>query len=254
MNYKSIIILFIFLTSCAQNQHSKKDLTVFDPKFSNKGFAIVYDINNDLKKSVSKKIDERSMLIFQRNLKMGTFVKIKNLINGKSIIASVGENAIYPKFYNAVLSKRISLEIELDLNQPYIEIQKIGSNSSFVAKKAKTFEEEKKVADKAPVDGISVSDLSLNSNKKKNKKIKKNNLNTSFLYIIKIADFYFESSAKMMKKRILEEIKMKNVKIAKLSSNNYRVYTGPYKNINDLKNSYNAVSQLEFENIELIKK
>tara|TARA_Y100001960_G_C14276112_1_gene634613 strand:- start:160 stop:336 length:177 start_codon:yes stop_codon:yes gene_type:complete len=58
----------------------------------------------------------------------------------------------------------------------------------------------------------------------------------------------------MMKKRILEEIKMKNVKIAKLSSNNYRVYTGPYKNINDLKNSYNAVSQLEFENIELIKK
>ena len=43
---------------------------------------------------------------------------------------------------------------------------------------------------------------------------------------------------------------MNNVKIAKLSSNNYRVYTGPYKNINDLKNSYNTVSQLEFENIE----
>ena len=103
-----------------------KELTVFDPKFSNKGFAIVYDVNSDLKKSVSKKIDERSMLIFQRNLKKGTFVKIKNLINGKSIIANVGENAIYPKFYNAVLSKRISLEIDLDLNQPYIEIQKIG--------------------------------------------------------------------------------------------------------------------------------
>ena len=58
----------------------------------------------------------------------------------------------------------------------------------------------------------------------------------------------------MMKKRILDEIKIKDVKITKISSNNYRVYVGPYKNINQLKNSYNAVCQLEFENIEIIKK
>ena len=146
------------------------------------------------------------------------------------------------------------MEIDLDLDQPYVEIEKIGNNSSFIAKKAKTFDEEKKVANKAPVDGISVSDLGSNSKKKKPKKKLIKNSSNSFSYIVKIADFYFESSAKMMKKRILDEIKIKDVKITKISSNNYRVYVGPYKNINQLKNSYNAVSQLEFENIEIIKK
>ena len=32
----------------------------------------------------------------------------------------------------------------------------ISQNSTFVAKKAKTFDEEKKVAEKAPVDGIKI--------------------------------------------------------------------------------------------------
>ena len=254
MNYKIYILFLLFISSCTQTQNIKKELNIIDSKYSNRGFAMVYDINNDSKNLVSKKIDERSMIIFQKNLKKGAFVKIKNLINGKSIIANVGQKAIYPSFYNSVLSKRISIEIDLDLDQPYVEIEKIGNNSSFIAKKAKTFDEEKKVADKAPVDGISVSDLGSNSKKKKPKKKLIKNSSNSFSYIVKIADFYFESSAKMMKKRILDEIKIKDVKITKISSNNYRVYVGPYKNINQLKNSYNAVSQLEFENIEIIKK
>ena len=32
----------------------------------------------------------------------------------------------------------------------------ISKNSTFVAKKAKTFEEEKNVAEKAPIDGIQI--------------------------------------------------------------------------------------------------
>ena len=57
-----------------------------------------------------------------------------------------------------------------------------------------------------------------------------------------------------MKKRIIDELKIKNVKISKVSSNSFRVFVGPYKNINDLKSTYNIVSELEFENIEIIKK
>ena len=40
-----------------------------------------------------------------------------------------------------------------------LKFQEINNKSTFVAKKAKTFEEEKKVADKAPVDGITINDL-----------------------------------------------------------------------------------------------
>ena len=58
-------------------------------------------------KLIDKKIDERSLIIFQKNLKKDTKVKITNLLNNKSILARVGANAKYPSFYNAVLSKRI---------------------------------------------------------------------------------------------------------------------------------------------------
>ena len=49
----------------------------------------------------------------------------------------------------------------------------VSKNSTFVAKKAKMFEEERAVAEKAPVDGIQINDLNLNQKKKKNKKMKK---------------------------------------------------------------------------------
>ena len=89
MNYKIYILFLLFISSCTQTQNIKKELNIIDSKYSNRGFAMVYDINNDSKNLVSNKIDERSLIIFQKNLKKGTFVKIKNLINGKSIIANV---------------------------------------------------------------------------------------------------------------------------------------------------------------------
>ena len=90
--------------------------------------------------------------------------------------------------------------------------------------------------------------------KKKNKKKTKEKQLSKFNYIIKIADFYFIDSAKTMKKRIIGELKIKNVKISKVSNNSFRVFVGPYNNINDLKSAYSIVSDLEFENIEIIKK
>ena len=251
---KIIYLIFLIITSCKSINDYKRDVVVGEIKFSNKGFALVYDNSENITNIVSKKIDERSLIVFQKNLKKGSTVKITNLLNGKSIIGKIGSSSIYPNFYNSVVSKRISLEIELDENEPYVEIYSIGSNSSFVAKKAKTFDEEKVVADKAPVEGISIDDLNSSSLEKKVEKQSINKTPVKFNYIIKIADFYFESSAKAMKKRISKELKIENTKISKLSTNSYRVFIGPFKNIKDLKIAYNTVSQLEFENIEIIKK
>ena len=192
-------------------------------------------------------MDDRDLLIFQKNLNKGTTVKIKNNMNSKSIIAKVGNNANYPTFNNSVVSKRIASELELDLDEPYVEILEILNNSSFIAKKAKTFDEEKKVANKAPIESISINDL--NSNElvlKKNKKKK-------FSYIIKIADFYFYDSAKLMIKRINEETKVEKIKLKSLSETNYRVFLGPFYNLNSLKKAFNDISLLNFENIEIIK-
>ena len=72
------------LLSCDQittNQSKKLDIT-FDKKYKNRGFSLIY--NDDLK---IKKIDQRSLTIFHKNLKRKSNVKITNPLYGKSIIA-----------------------------------------------------------------------------------------------------------------------------------------------------------------------
>ena len=250
MHYKhTIVVLLIFLNSCVNYPIDKKIETKQRKNyFLNKGFALVY--NDDLykKKLIESKIENRSIIIFQRNLKKNSTVKITNLINSKYIIAKVGKRTKYPFFYNSVISQRISEELEINELEPYIEIKEIIANSSFIAKKAKTFDEEKKVSGKAPIDSISVNNLN-DSIQKKEKKIKKSKFN----YIIKIADFYFKNTAKSMIDRIKKETPVNNVRIQNLSSTQYRVFLGPFNNINSLQKAFSAISALEFENIEIIK-
>ena len=242
------IIICIFLSNCATTNLIKdKPNTILVNGYTNKGFALVYDEDLYKKKMISKKIDERSLVIFQKNLKTHTQVKITNILNNKSIIGTVGKNSKYPSFNNSVLSIRIANELELDINQPYVEIFEIIENSIFVAQKAKTYDEEKNVAVKAPVDGISINDL--NKGKNDDKKI----FNTKFSYTVKIADFYFNNTALILLNRIKTETLIENAKIKKISDKKYRVYLGPFNNINSLQKSYNDISILEFENIEIIR-
>ena len=142
-------------------------------------------------------------------------VKITNPNNGISLIAEVKSNKVkFSDFYNSVLSLRIAEVLELDENEPYIEIILISKDSTFIAKKAKTFEEESVVAEKAPVDGIQINDL--NEKKIKKKIIKDKN----FLYSIKVADFYYKDTAKMMLEKIKSESLVKNLKLLKCLKQN----------------------------------
>ncbi len=250
MNYKNILIIVIFFlfTNCTTSNISmNKKNSVLKKSFSNKGFALVFDQKDYDNGIISKKINERSLVIFQKNLEIRTMVKITNMLNNKSIIAEVGKDANYPVFNNSVLSKRIADEIDLNIDEPYVEIIEISENSMFVAKKAKTFDQEKNVAKKAPVKSIDISDLNtikINDKKKFERK---------FSYEIKIADFFYDNTAKLMVNRIVNQTVVKNPKIKKINKEKYRVFLGPFNNINSLQKSYNDISILEFENIEIIR-
>ncbi len=250
MFYKNIFLLSIciFLSHCntATLEKNKKGLTLING-YTNKGFALIYSDNLYNQKIISRKINERSLKIFQKNLKTNTQVKITNMTNGKTLIGTVGKNSKYPSFNNSVISIRIANELDLDLSEPYVEILEITDNSAFVAKKAKTYEEEKNVAGKAPVNSISINDLN------KVKKRKKKNPSKVFSYKIKIADFYFNNTALIMVNRIKSVSITINPKIEKISDKKYRVYLGPFDNIYSLQKSYNDINIIEFENIEIIK-
>tara|TARA_B100000780_G_scaffold18605_1_gene12125 strand:+ start:203 stop:961 length:759 start_codon:yes stop_codon:yes gene_type:complete len=250
MYYKSFLLSAIFLlfTNCANNNLlTNNKNTIPKKEFSNKGFALVFNKKDYDAGLIAEKIDERSLVIFQKNLKVNTQVKITNLINNKYLIASIGKESIYPIFNNSVISVRIAKELDLNIEEPYIEIVEISQNSMFVAKKAKTFDEEKNVAKKAPIKSVNINDL--NKINVSNKKLIKRN----FSYEIKIADFFFKDTAKLMMGRIIDETEVKKPRIKKISKEKYRVFLGPFDTINSLQKSYNDINILEFENIEIIR-
>ncbi len=224
----------------------KKDL--INIVYSNKGFALIY--SEDVDNSLEYKLDNASINILSPNLPNGTPVRITNIINGKSLITVVQNKTVLPIFYNSVITSRIVNELSINPNEPYIFIETIKSNNLYVANDVKTFDEEKEVANKAPVDDIMIQSISIKTEKKETDT---ENFVTNFNYIIKFADFYFEDSAIMLKNRLFEEYNIENILIKKLSQNNFRVYKGPYKDFEKLKKGFHNIEKLEFDSIEIIK-
>ena len=246
MKFKLIIFLLsvTFIFGCDQ-YNVKKNKVNFKPemKYKNIGFTLLY--NEDLN---LKKLDQRSLEIFHNKLKAKSQVKITNPLNNKSLIAEIKSNRVkFSKFYNSIITNRIVEELDIDPAEPYIEIILISKDSTFIANKAKTFDAERKVAQKAPVDGIQISSLSGITKDKTKKKT-----NKKFSYSIKIADFYYKKSANLMIERIKNETKIKSIKLIELSKTNYRVLLGPFNDINSLKESFEKMNSLNFENLEIL--
>ncbi len=276
MNFKIIILISLLFLSACQNTTTKKnipnpkpsdkDITVqpsddiasvekensegfiTDQKYRNIGFTLIYDDMLIKKKQINIKINNNELEIFHKKIFKNSFVKITNPENDKSIIAKVISNkAVFSDLYNSVITSRIADELSLNYNHPYIELVLLSKSSTFVAKKAKTFDEEKQVAEKAPVDGISIDNLSSSVVKKNKIKPQK------FSYSIKIADFYFKNSAENMVNRIKEETNINTSTIKKLSNTKYRVLIGPFNDIKNLEKSFDEIKPLEFENLEILK-
>ena len=239
-----VLIFCLLLLGCEQAKNTlKNDNLKVEHKYRNSGFALVY---KDKLKDI-KKLETRSLNIYHKSLKKRSIVKITNPKNDKYLIAEVKSNRVkFSNFYNSVLSLRIAEELELDFDEPFVELILVSKDSTFIAKKAKMFEEEKTVAEKAPVDGIQINDL---NNKKS--KIKKGK-DKIFSYSIKVADFYYKDTAEMMIKRIKEESSIENLNISKLSETKYRVLIGPFNDIKTLKKSFEKMNTLNFENLEIL--
>ena len=85
-----------------------------------------------------------------------------------------------------------------------------------------------------------------------NNQVKKNS-NDKFSYSIKVADFYYKKTANLMIDRIKTETSITNIKLIKLSKTNYRVLLGPFNDISSLKESFEKMNLLYFENLEILK-
>ena len=252
MNFlsKSIIVsLLLLLYSCADYKVNKTNNQVEEKLFSASGFALVYEERLYDEGVISKKIRKDEIIIFHSKLKKNTPVKIINPDNSKVISTKINNKAKYPNIFVIILSKKAAKILNLDLENPFVEILEVKKNKTFIAKEGKIFDEEKEVANKAPVEKIEIADLSKDQDKDKETKIKKKRYN----YILVISDFYYLDSAENLKIELIRKSKLKSFQIKKINNKKYRLYMGPFKNFTSLKSSYISLNKLGFNELNIYK-
>tara|TARA_B100001564_G_scaffold234830_1_gene198438 strand:- start:1316 stop:2053 length:738 start_codon:yes stop_codon:yes gene_type:complete len=240
--YYRTIILFIVLTSCAQNYTNSE----LKKPFISKGFAYIYNEEDFSNQIIKKKLDNSSFQIAHNKLRAGSYIKITNIKTNDSIILKNNKKAEYPDFYKILITKPVADKINLEKDSPVVEVIEVKKNKSFVAKKTKIFKEEERIHNNAPVETVTIDNLSTNNNNKKT--IIKDNF-----YII-IAEFYSKNSAYILKKRITQELTnfdSKKLYIKTEKSNKTTLLSGPYNSINLMKNDYIQLKNFGFEELDI---
>ena len=180
-------------------------------------------------------------------LKTNTPIKIINPANSKVIETKIYKKANYPKIFTIVVSEKIASILELDLDNPFVEVVEVKKNKTFIAKKTNMFEEEKKVAEILPVNEVKMDDLTKVEVKAKKKLNKKSN------FILVVSDFYYEDSANNLMKGLVKKTKINNISVKKINDKKYRLFAGPFKNFNALKTTYISLNKLGFENLNIYR-
>ena len=108
------------------------------------GFAYIYNEIDFNEKIIKGKMNNDILQISHQNLKTGTLIKITNPKNKESLVLKNIKRIRYPEFYKVLITEAVSEKLKLDKNLPILEILEVKKNKSFIAKEAKTFNEEKK--------------------------------------------------------------------------------------------------------------
>ncbi len=240
MKFKLFIFIF-FICSCSpqlKTLNQKKTYSVT-------GFAYVYNDYDYKNKIILGKLNNEKLQISHQNLKTGTLIKIVNPINNKNIILKNIKRIQYPDFYKILITKPIMDELELSIDLPILEIYEIKKNKSFIAEKAKIFNEEKKISSNAPVTSVQIANIS--KDKKEKTAIKQK-------IFIHIATFYSADTANFLKQKIVKEVSdfdINKLKIKFVNKKETHVISGPYTSVNLLKNDYIKLKNLGFEELNI---
>ena len=244
--FKIIIFLSFFLTACSQTKISKKIILDEKELYEGSGFVLLYDKKLIKDKILKKKINNEKNHVTHRYVKKNTLVKILNPENSKSLIAKVVANDSQPNIFNFVVSKKIFDELNLSNKNPYVEVVEVKLNETFVAKETHTFEEESKVAAKAPVEKITVNNLS-------EQKVKFEIKKKQFVYTIIIGDFYYFDTAKTLYDELVNNHQVKNLKIVKINDKKFRLTTHKFKDFDSLKKTYINLNKYGFEELNVMR-
>ena len=241
MQFKIFIFIFLIF-SCTPN-HTKIENR---KPLNTTGFAYLYSENDYNAKIIKKKLNNELLQISHKNLRTGTLIKLINPRTKESIVLKNLKRINYPEFYKILITKPVAKKLNINTELPIIEVLELKKNKSFIAEKAKIYQEEKKISAKAPVATVEIANISKNEYRKKNTVKGK-------IYIL-VASFYTKEAANLLKQRIIKEIPDFNYNILgirKRSDKEFEVLSGPYKSINLVKNDYIDLKKFGFEELNI---
>ena len=255
---KIIFLCLIFLLgACVNNKNVKLESVKEKKLYSTIGFALIYDdslyglggIDRKLNRNqiVDNKLNNEKIIAMHSSLKKNTLIRIVNPENSNVVETKIFRKANYPKIFNIVLSRKIATVLKLDIDNPYVEVYEVKKNKTFIAKESNTFEVEKKVVTKVPIDEVEMDDISKEQVVIKKEFDKNNN------FVLVISDFYFLDSANNLKQQLVKETKISSFFVRKINDNKFRLSVGPFEDFNALKSAYISLNNLGFEELNIYK-
>lgn len=198
MHKRILFIFFFFIISCS-NKYQVYEKT---------GFAGVSKNN----KIISYLQKDSLVKITNKNNKISKVYKVDDQLK------STDPRIIYlPEF--------VYDEISLNKEFPLILVQSIRENKSFIVKKAKTFDEEKKINKKVKIETVEV--LKIDNQKVVTKKI-----------FLDFGPFYYKTYSETLFRLLSLNIKNKKLIYKDYAPKNHIISIGPLKNLTEYDNIY----------------
>ncbi len=198
MHKRILFIFFFFIISCS-NKYQVYEKT---------GFAGVSKNN----KIISYLQKDSLIKITNKNNKISKVYKVDEQLK------STDSRIIY-------LPEIVYDEISLNREFPLVLVQSMRENKSFIAKKAKTFDEEKKINKKVKIETIEV--LKIDNQKVVTKKI-----------FLDFGPFYYKTYSETLFRVLSLNIKNKKLIYKDYAPKNHIISIGPLKNLTEYDNIY----------------
>ena len=198
MHKRILFIFFFFIISCS-NKYQVYEKT---------GFAGVSKNN----KIISYLQKDSLIKITNKNNKISKVYKVDEQLK------STDSRIIY-------LPEIVYDEIRLNREFPLVLVQSMRENKSFIAKKAKTFDEEKKINKKVKIETIEV--LKIDNEKVITKKI-----------FLDFGPFYYKTYSETLFRLLSLNIKNKKLIYKDYAPKNHIISIGPLKNLTEYDNIY----------------
>ncbi len=156
---------------------------------------------------------------------------ITNIKNKENIVIITNEKSKNLGSRIITLPDSIFKELKLNKNLPLIHMQSLRKNKIFIAKKTKTYEQEKTVDKKIKIEKISVMNL---SEEKKNK---------DKIYL-NFGPFFKKVYANQIYKVLNLKINNKNLVFKDYQENKYTISVGPLNNLKEYDKIYLKLSKI----------